>query len=261
MSLSYAGKNRRVKRKNPGRRGARRLDAGFDPDKIENNMAARGRRPESIFPILFWGGAWGLAEAVLGHGLHLLRIPGLAGAVMFPVGFWAMRSAFRRSGRAVVLAGVPAVAAAIKLADFLLPVSDPFLVFNPAAAILLEGAAIALILGRVGVGWRSPSFKSLAAASAAWRVAYSFWAVATAALAGATNALALDGFDPWRYFAAEPIAAALLIFAALRATAARAADAPAPLAMRLLDRAATHPAWAAATAVLAAVAGNLLGRA
>ncbi|MBN2206877.1 MAG: hypothetical protein JW742_05690, partial [Candidatus Aminicenantes bacterium] len=231
----------------------------FDPDRIDNKMTTVRRRAGALLPILFWGGVWGLAEAVLGHALHLLRIPGLAGGLMFPVGFWAMRRAFLGDGRAVVLVGVPAVAAAVKLADFLLPVSDPFLVLNPAAAILLEGAAVALLLGRMGR--RTPSLASLAAASTAWRFAYFGWAAASASLAGATSVFALDGFSPWRYFAAEPLAAALLILAAFRVSDRRAARGPRPAAARLSDRIASRPGYAAASAVLAVLVEILLGRA
>lgn len=34
---------------------------------------------------LFWGSVWGLAEATLGHLLHLARVPGLPGLAMVPV--------------------------------------------------------------------------------------------------------------------------------------------------------------------------------
>jgi hypothetical protein len=48
---------------------------------------------------LFYGPRWGLAEATARHILHLVRIPGLAGFIMFPVGFFLMSRAFSRSGR------------------------------------------------------------------------------------------------------------------------------------------------------------------
>ena len=215
----------------------------------------------AVPPILFWGGLWGLAEAVLGHGLHLLRFPGLAGWVMFPVGFWMMSRALRRSGRTVVLAGVPAVAATVKLADFLLPIPDPFLVLNPAAAILIEGAAIALLLSRAGES--KPSFASLAAVSTAWRAVYYGWGTAAASLAGASNLFAPERFAAWRFFALDPLVAALLIDAAYRAARTCAAKVPRTRcsgpALRL-DRLAARPAWAAASVVLAAAVGILLRR-
>jgi len=39
-----------------------------------------------LFIPLFWGSLWGIAEASLGHVLHLVGFPGLAGIVMFLLG-------------------------------------------------------------------------------------------------------------------------------------------------------------------------------
>jgi hypothetical protein len=180
---------------------------------------------------------------------------------MFPVGFWMMRRALSRTGRSAVLAGVPAVAAAVKLADLLLPVRDPFIVINPAAAILLEGAALAVLLRRSGE--RAPSPPSLAVASTAWRVAYLAWGSASASLAGAPNAFALAGFSPWRFFAVDPLVAAMLIAAALGAARARAAARAGTVRRRPagpLDRWASSPARAAASLVLAAAVEIILRR-
>ena len=38
---------------------------------------------------LFWGALWGIAEATLGYLAHLISlIPGIAGFIMFPIGFY-----------------------------------------------------------------------------------------------------------------------------------------------------------------------------
>ena len=216
-------------------------------------------RTRAAWVILFWGGLWGLVEAVLGHALHLLRIPGLAGWIMFPVGFWMMRRAFALNGRAVVLAGIPAAAAAVKLADFLLPLSDPFMVINPAAAILLEGLAAGFLLMRSKE--QTPSFLSLVAVSAAWRAAYFGWGSAAAALWGAPTVFGLDGFDPWRYFAFDPLIAAALIQAAfLAARSGAAAALKLRAGSRGVDRMAGRPAWAVASILWAAAVDILLRR-
>jgi len=215
-------------------------------------------RTRTVSVILFWGGLWGLAEAVLGHGLHLLRIPGLAGWIMFPVGFWMMRRAFALNGRAVVLAGIPAAAAAVKMADFLLPLSDPFMVINPAAAILLEGLAAGFLLMRSEE--RTPSFLSLVAVSAAWRAAYFGWGSAAATLWGASGVFGLDGFAPWRFFAVDPLISAALIQAAFLAARSRGAAAFRFRAGRPLDRLAGRPAWAVASLLWAAAVEILLRR-
>ena len=92
---------------------------------------------------LFWGAAWGLAEATLGHLLHLVRVPGLPGLVMVPVAVAIMgRAAARsRSASAVFLAGV--IAAGFKLFDLLVPGTDLFALSRPIQAILLEALAAA----------------------------------------------------------------------------------------------------------------------
>jgi hypothetical protein len=90
---------------------------------------------------LFWGSVWGLAEATLGHLLHLARIPGLPGLVMVPVAAAVMgRAAVRsRSAGAVFLAGV--VAASFKLLDLFVPGTDVLALSRPIQAILLEALA------------------------------------------------------------------------------------------------------------------------
>ena len=169
-----------------------------------------------------------------------------------------MWRACRRGGRAAILVGVPAAAAAVKLADFLLPLTDPFLVLNPASAILLEGAAIGLLL--LGLGERTPSLASLVAVSTAWRAAFLGWGTAAAALAGASNVFALKGFTAWRFFAVDPFVSALLIYAAFRVARTRDAKAAGLRPARPLDRLAARPAWAASSAVLAAAVEILLRR-
>ncbi len=93
---------------------------------------------------LFWGSVWGLAEATLGHLLHLARVPGLPGLVMVPVAVAVMgRVAVRsRSAGAVFLAGV--VAASFKLLDLFVPGTDVLALSRPLQAILLEALAGAM---------------------------------------------------------------------------------------------------------------------
>ena len=102
---------------------------------------ARARSPFAVS--LFGGAVWGLAEATLGHLLHLSRVPGLPGLVMAPLGVWiAARMAARsRSAAAVFLAGV--VAASLKLLDLIIPGTDLLALSRPIQAILLEALAVA----------------------------------------------------------------------------------------------------------------------
>jgi len=90
---------------------------------------------------LLYGSVWGLGEATLGHLLHLARVPGLPGLVMFPFAVLVMGRVLTRSGsaKAVFMTGV--VAAGFKFLDLLLPGTDLLAIINPAQAILLEALA------------------------------------------------------------------------------------------------------------------------
>jgi hypothetical protein len=101
----------------------------------QRNAAARA--------ILAWGLVWGAAEASLGHILHWISVPGLAGLVMAPIGLWAMARAVRATGRPAAAFAASALAAAIKLADILLPGRGPIMALRPALAILAEGLLVA----------------------------------------------------------------------------------------------------------------------
>ena len=110
--------------------------------------AQRGRRADLVGTAVLWGSVWGLAEATLGHLLHLARVPGLPGLVMVPVAVWIMGRAAIRSRRAaaVFLAGV--VAASFKFFDLLVPGTDLLALSRPIQAILLEALA-----GAVWTAW------------------------------------------------------------------------------------------------------------
>jgi len=100
---------------------------------------------------LFWGAAWGLGEATLGHVLHLARVPGLPGLVMASFAVVIMgRLAARSSGAgAIVVAGV--AAASLKFLDLLVPGTDVLALVNPIQAILLEALAGAVwVRSRMG---------------------------------------------------------------------------------------------------------------
>lgn len=119
------------------------LDGPAHPDKMKPVNTRRSAHLEILAPALFWGSVWGLWEATAGHVVHLLRVPGLAGAVMLPAAVLFMGRAFAASGReeAIFLAGC--VAAGLKLLDLLVPGHDLLAVLNPAQFILLEALAVA----------------------------------------------------------------------------------------------------------------------
>jgi len=99
---------------------------------------------------LLFGSLWGLAEATAGYALHALRVPGLAGCLMFPLGFLLMSRAYARNGRPTAAILTSWVAASIKLVDFLIPGADAMAVLNPAQAILFQGLAAAGLLSVFG---------------------------------------------------------------------------------------------------------------
>jgi hypothetical protein len=101
----------------------------------------RGSRLAPLGAALLYGSVWGLGEATLGHLLHLARVPGLPGLVMFPFGVLVMGRALARSGSAEAVFSMGVVAAGFKFLDLLLPGTDILAVINPAQAILLEALA------------------------------------------------------------------------------------------------------------------------
>ena len=98
---------------------------------------------------LFWGVLWGLSEATLGHILHIVRIPGLAGFVMFPVGIFFMLQAYWDSLCLRVIFSTAFIAAAIKLSDLFLPGTYALDVLRPAIAILTESLVVICLLSIV----------------------------------------------------------------------------------------------------------------
>jgi hypothetical protein len=107
-----------------------------------NGMNTRdGRRVGLLVTALSYGSVWGLGEATLGHLLHLARVPGLPGLVMFPFAVLVMGRVLARSGSAAAVFMTGAVAAGFKFLDLLLPGTDILALINPIQAILLEALA------------------------------------------------------------------------------------------------------------------------
>jgi len=167
-----------------------------------------------LFVVLYCGSLWGLAEATAGHALHLLRIPGLAGFLMFPVGFFLMSRAFSRSGRFLAVFLTSWIAAGIKLADLVLPGSDVLAVWNPVQAILLEGLAAAgliLVLKKA----RATLAPALLA-SFTWRLAYAGLSLLWAALLTSRNLFQVGPEFLGRFLFLDSLANGLLIHFILR---------------------------------------------
>ncbi|MDP2913846.1 MAG: DmsC/YnfH family molybdoenzyme membrane anchor subunit [Candidatus Aminicenantes bacterium] len=85
-------------------------------------MNERSRASTALFrAAFFWGLLWGIWEATAGHLVHLVKIPGLSGFIMFPAAFFFMSRAFARSERAESIFLAACVAASIKLFDLFIP--------------------------------------------------------------------------------------------------------------------------------------------
>lgn len=118
-----------------------------------NAMNATGKsRFALLAPALFYGSVWGLGEATVGHLLHLARIPGLPGLVMFPFAVLVMGRVLARSGSAAAVFSAGAVAASFKFLDLFLPAADILAVINPARAILFEALAGAVCASLINLG-------------------------------------------------------------------------------------------------------------
>ncbi|MGD2294265.1 MAG: hypothetical protein PVF22_00340 [Candidatus Aminicenantes bacterium] len=122
---------------------------------------------------VFWGSLWGIAEATLGSILHGLKIPGLAGFVMFPLGLFFMVQAYMSSGRLSVFLYTAVVAACIKLTGLFFPTPAPFAVINPALAIVLESLVVVLLFpGRNRVRSQTWPLRFFFIAAFSWRAVY-----------------------------------------------------------------------------------------
>jgi hypothetical protein len=112
-----------------------------------------GQEPQPGFPggnrlstVIFWGSLWGLTEATLGYLLHLIKIPGLAGAVMATIAFYFLYRLYQPTGSAAAVIGASLVAAGLKSLDIVVSPVGLMDVINPVQAIIIEGLVAALAL-------------------------------------------------------------------------------------------------------------------
>jgi len=173
-----------------------------------NGRTAGFRR--TIGPAIVWGSLWGIFEATAGHLLHLARVPGLAGWIMFPAGFYAMTRAFMAGGKFRSIFLTACVAAAVKCADLLLPGSNIAMIINPVRAILLESLAVVAIFSYLGstekFSWKIPVF-----ASVGWRAAYAVLSLFAARAFGASNILETGVFSVLNFLLIEGAGNGLLV--------------------------------------------------
>jgi len=99
-----------------------------------------------ISTVIFWGSLWGLTEATLGYLLHLIKIPGLAGAVMATIAFYFLYRLYQPTGSAAAVIGASLVAAGLKSLDIVVSPVGLMDVINPVQAIIIEGLVATLAL-------------------------------------------------------------------------------------------------------------------
>ena len=165
-----------------------------------------------LFIPLFWGSLWGIAEATLGHLLHIAGIPGLAGIVMFPLGLYFMTRSYIFSGQRRVIFFTALVAASFKLLDLFFPVASPFVVVNPAIAILFESLVVILVLPGKGRIHGRFSLAHLLKMAVSWRVFYTFFVLGLSLFFPIKNFLNLGLFYTVNFFLWEGLASGLMAF-------------------------------------------------
>jgi len=130
---------------------------------------------KNFWLVLFYGATWGLIEATLGHLLHFITtltfVP-VSGLIMFPIGFYLMMRAFKETNSTATIFQVGAVAASIKLFDFLAPFLPPEHVLHPATAILLEASAVFAFVKISKTATILNRFATATAVSLAWRLCF-----------------------------------------------------------------------------------------
>ncbi len=166
---------------------------------------------------LFWGSLWGIAEATLGYLAHLVTIiPGIAGFIMFPIGFYFMTRTYRESGKAISLFSTSATAAAIKLVDLLLPSPNLILTINPALAILMEGAVLMVIYKVLLENRRDFRFREALTAAAAWRTVFILYSFILFILSISDDFFHIGIGNILRFFLLESLVNAAIIIAYLK---------------------------------------------
>lgn len=167
---------------------------------------------------LFWGALWGIAEATIGYLVHLvIFIPGIAGFIMFPMGFYFMTRAYKESGKPGILFSTAAVAASIKLIDLFLPNLSPIHTINPAIAILMESAAVFLVFRLLNAKPVQFRFGEVLIASTGWRLGFLFYSAILFVTALSQEFIQMGLGHILRFVLLESVINAVIIIAYLKA--------------------------------------------
>ncbi|WP_409229299.1 hypothetical protein [Gudongella sp. SC589] len=168
--------------------------------------------------IIFWGSIWGIAEATLGHVLHMvsMALPGLPGFVMFPVAFFFMRKVYLENRKPQAVFYAAAIAAGIKLVDFLVPGSIPLRIVNPAISILMEGLAVAMVFAYVNSRDKKFGFMESFFSGLLWRGMWVVYLVAISLFNLPAELVTSGPLIALRFLIMESLVNAALIFVQLK---------------------------------------------
>jgi hypothetical protein len=190
-------------------------------------------------PILALGSLWGLSEAALGMYLRQCAST-VSGSVMTGAALFFLAAAWAVSPRLKTMAAMVGIAAGFKLFDALL-LGLPILhgaIGNPIFAIVMEGAAFALILGVISRSVAGKAAGQGLAGGLSALVAVNLFPLVKYAT-GVTACVAGTGYPLSLYYAPVAVAlAALTVPFGLRAGAVLAAFEARPVRLRWLSPAA-----------------------
>ena len=126
---------------------------------------------KTILTVLFFGSLWGIAEAALGYIMHLFPF-GVSGFIMFPIGFYFMYCAYKRTRDIKIIFLVGLAAAAVKLIDLALPFLPVIKTLVPCASIIFESLAVALSYKLFKSMKNNICLWGIAASSLGWRIMF-----------------------------------------------------------------------------------------
>ncbi len=169
----------------------------------------------NVSAIIFWGAIWGLIEATLGYVLHSFSLS-VGWFFWFPLAFYFMSRVYRQTNSTSSILLTSAIAAAIKLIDFLLPARIDRII-NPAVSIILEGlvvfAAFKIIEHKQDF-FRFRYMEAIAV-SMGWRVLYIVYILLMPAFFFSVSPLrAVNSFMKFFFF--ESIMNSLIIYAYIK---------------------------------------------
>jgi hypothetical protein len=174
-----------------------------------------------VWVSLFWGAMWGIAEATIGYLAHLIFVvPGIAGFIMFPLGFYFMTRAYNATGKTGSLFMTAVVAANIKLLDLFLPGLSPIKTINPALSILMEALAVMIVLKLTAVSrveTRRFRLREALAVSAGWRLGFLFYSSLLFLFAVSEEFIQMGLVHILRFMLLESVINALIIVGYLKA--------------------------------------------